>query len=140
MKGEGQPHLNKVTTEATVAGHGTLQVNFASDSEGSCSKSDPSAWLIPPRSTPAEAAMPLTEICPREGLVGQADSEMSLDGIKLGHGQADSINGDGISNRAIPEDRGRLRDDKAVAFERGGRGDVRDSPEDLPDVHDQLLL
>lgn len=84
--------------------------------------------------------MPLTEICPRERLVGQADGEVSLDGIKLGHGQAYTIHGDGISNRAVPEDGGRFRDDKAVAFELGRRGDVGDDAEDLYEVRDELLL
>lgn len=73
----------------------------------------------------------LTEICSREGFVAQADGEATLEGVKLGDGQAAAVDGDRVANGAVGEDGGRVRDDKAVTFILCGWGDGRDDSNDL---------
>lgn len=121
-------YLDKVASEAAVASHGALKVHLAPHDELAFKVVRRSINLLLVRQL---NPVSLTEICPREGLVRQADLEPALSGVEAGDGEAAPIDGDRVSDVAVRQDVVSVGDDERVAFELGGRVDRLDAAEDL---------
>lgn len=126
-----------MASEAAVAGHGALKVHLAPHDEFTCKGMRSSIDLLLVRKLDPASR---TEICPREGLVRQADLEPSLASVEAGDGEAAAIDSDRVSDVAVRQDLVSVGDDERVAFELGGRVDRLDAAEDLYKVAGGLAV